>query len=69
MEKRQKRASAHGIHNISSNQQQERKWANRVFQHMAASGQIFGNSQPGSFPAWVPDNAAAQPPSRHGPFF
>eukprot|EP00959_Pyramimonas_sp_CCMP1952_P321640 6730517-Pyramimonas_sp.AAC.1 len=36
---------------------------------MAAAGQIFGNSQPGNFPAWVPAGAAAQPPARHGPFF
>eukprot|EP00959_Pyramimonas_sp_CCMP1952_P156826 3279807-Pyramimonas_sp.AAC.1 len=36
---------------------------------MAASGQTFGNSRPGSVPAWFPDDAAAQPPARHGPFF
>eukprot|EP00959_Pyramimonas_sp_CCMP1952_P347963 7288639-Pyramimonas_sp.AAC.1 len=54
---------------ISSNQQQERKWVEGAFTRMAATGQIFGNSQPGNFPAWVPADAAAQPPARHGPFF
>eukprot|EP00959_Pyramimonas_sp_CCMP1952_P137486 2877547-Pyramimonas_sp.AAC.1 len=36
---------------------------------MAAAGQIFGNGLPGNFPAWVPEDAMAQPPARHGPFF
>eukprot|EP00959_Pyramimonas_sp_CCMP1952_P301930 6318036-Pyramimonas_sp.AAC.1 len=36
---------------------------------MAAAGTIFGNSQPGNFPAWAPENVEAQPPARHAPFF
>eukprot|EP00959_Pyramimonas_sp_CCMP1952_P440189 9215646-Pyramimonas_sp.AAC.1 len=66
---RQQRASALVTKNISNNHQQERKWANGDFVKMAATGQIFGNSLPGNFPAWVPTDAAAQPPARHGPFF
>eukprot|EP00959_Pyramimonas_sp_CCMP1952_P409950 8591505-Pyramimonas_sp.AAC.1 len=49
--RRQERASAIVIRNISINQQQERKWADVAFTRMAAAGQIFGNSQPGNFPA------------------
>eukprot|EP00959_Pyramimonas_sp_CCMP1952_P368816 7725347-Pyramimonas_sp.AAC.1 len=36
---------------------------------MAAAGTIFGNSQQGNFPFWIPENAEAQPPARHAPFF
>eukprot|EP00959_Pyramimonas_sp_CCMP1952_P209589 4385102-Pyramimonas_sp.AAC.1 len=36
---------------------------------MAAAGQIFGNSLPGHFPAWVPESVVAQPPAPHAPFF
>eukprot|EP00959_Pyramimonas_sp_CCMP1952_P115877 2422495-Pyramimonas_sp.AAC.1 len=55
--------------NISSNHQQERKWANGDYANIAAAGQIFGNSVPGNFRACVPENAVAQPPARHAPFF
>eukprot|EP00959_Pyramimonas_sp_CCMP1952_P308145 6449051-Pyramimonas_sp.AAC.1 len=55
--------------NISNNNQQERRWASGQFTTMAAAGTISGNSQPGNFPAWVPENAEAQPPARHAPFF
>eukprot|EP00959_Pyramimonas_sp_CCMP1952_P413351 8661447-Pyramimonas_sp.AAC.1 len=36
---------------------------------MAAACTIFGNSQQGNVPAWIPENAEAQPPARHAPFF
>eukprot|EP00959_Pyramimonas_sp_CCMP1952_P395635 8289666-Pyramimonas_sp.AAC.1 len=55
--------------NINANLKMERKWVNGGCTVMAAAGQTFGNSRPGSVPAWVPDSAAAQPPARHGPFF
>eukprot|EP00959_Pyramimonas_sp_CCMP1952_P299020 6254470-Pyramimonas_sp.AAC.1 len=29
----------------------------------------FINSQPGTVPSWSPDNASAQPPARHEPYF
>eukprot|EP00959_Pyramimonas_sp_CCMP1952_P261107 5459289-Pyramimonas_sp.AAC.1 len=66
---RQQRASALVMKSISSNHQQEREWANGEYIKMAAAGQVFGNSLPGNFPPWVPEDAMAQPPARHGPFF
>eukprot|EP00959_Pyramimonas_sp_CCMP1952_P269761 5639524-Pyramimonas_sp.AAC.1 len=67
---RQQTASADVIYNISSNLKLERKWAtHRQYISLAASGQTFGHSRPGSVPAWIPEHAAAQPPAPHGPFF
>eukprot|EP00959_Pyramimonas_sp_CCMP1952_P406022 8509274-Pyramimonas_sp.AAC.1 len=63
--RRQQKASAIVIKSTCINQQQERKWVEGGFTRMAAAGQISGNSQPGNFPAWVPADAAAQPPARH----
>eukprot|EP00959_Pyramimonas_sp_CCMP1952_P340997 7143037-Pyramimonas_sp.AAC.1 len=47
--------------NINASVKMERKWANGSCTAMAAVGQIFGKSRPGSVPAWAPDSAA---PSR-----
>eukprot|EP00959_Pyramimonas_sp_CCMP1952_P152827 3197409-Pyramimonas_sp.AAC.1 len=56
--------------NINNNLKLERKWATNNQQLiLAASGQTFGDSRPGSVHAWVPERVAAQPPARHGPFF
>eukprot|EP00959_Pyramimonas_sp_CCMP1952_P091516 1915964-Pyramimonas_sp.AAC.1 len=55
--------------NINNNLKRERKWANGGYTTMAAAGQTFGNSRPGSVPAWIPGDAAAQPPARHGRTF
>eukprot|EP00959_Pyramimonas_sp_CCMP1952_P038922 815027-Pyramimonas_sp.AAC.1 len=55
--------------NANNNWKLERKWANCGCTTMAAAGQTFGNGRPGSVPAWTPDDAAAQPPARHEPFF
>eukprot|EP00959_Pyramimonas_sp_CCMP1952_P345327 7231928-Pyramimonas_sp.AAC.1 len=66
--KRQRRASANIAKNVANNNQQEREWVSN-FATMAAAGTIFCNSQQGNFPAWVPENAEAQPPARHAPFF
>eukprot|EP00959_Pyramimonas_sp_CCMP1952_P287149 6005104-Pyramimonas_sp.AAC.1 len=66
--RRQARASANVAKNVANNNQQERRWIAN-FTTMAAAGTIFGNSQQGHFPAWIPANAEAQPPARHAPFF
>eukprot|EP00959_Pyramimonas_sp_CCMP1952_P213216 4461146-Pyramimonas_sp.AAC.1 len=67
--KKQGRASANVTRNVNNNNQQERKWTSGQFATMAAAGTIFGNSQPGNFPAWTPERVKAQPPARHAPFF
>ena len=56
---------------INANLELERKWAENADQRlvMAAGGQTFSIHLPGHVPAWVPSSAAAQPPTRHDPFF
>eukprot|EP00959_Pyramimonas_sp_CCMP1952_P299940 6273524-Pyramimonas_sp.AAC.1 len=66
--RRQARASANVANKVANNNQQEPRWVTN-FATMAAAGAIFGNSQRGNFPAWIPANAEAQPPARHAPFF
>eukprot|EP00959_Pyramimonas_sp_CCMP1952_P386040 8090399-Pyramimonas_sp.AAC.1 len=52
----QRRASANVAKNVANNNQHERRWETN-FATMAAAGTIFGNSQQGNFPAWIPENA------------
>eukprot|EP00959_Pyramimonas_sp_CCMP1952_P054151 1132886-Pyramimonas_sp.AAC.1 len=58
------------MNNMRNNLKLECKWATHdQYLILAASGQTFGNSRPGSVPAWIPQHVAAQQPARHGPFF
>eukprot|EP00959_Pyramimonas_sp_CCMP1952_P354368 7423701-Pyramimonas_sp.AAC.1 len=54
---RQRRAPVDVMTNINNNLKLERKWATyNKYLLVAASGQAFGNSRPGSVPAWIPDD-------------